>query len=304
MGVRAFGVDEEVQRLDKKLTARPKPRNVSFSEHGSKLSQGLQTVKQTLESIAKDNSLADSDMLVLAIELPEGEKIQDKKDFFDSNGMRVRAVKSVRSAVVTSTNSQFQSLKRRVEAYAHNGAGKTHFNHVDNFMPFIGADKGSSELRKTMNADTPPDMLDVQLMLPPNLDSAVYDVALPKLIAKIQSTQGQIQEDTYYLSDNTPVIRAIIDLDTLTLNPDTKPTDLSRFYISHAGIIQLFLSRGRTLSYKQTTAPSPISIPEFFSASKFLTASFPGFPVFLISIGYTVPLYSKIRSISLPSVSR
>ena len=183
--------DEEVQRLDKKLTARPKPRNVSFSEHGSKLSQGLQTVKQTLESVAKDNSLADSDMLVFAIELPEGEKIQDKKDFFDSNGMRVRAVKSVRSAIVTSTNSQFQSLKRRVESYAHNGAGRTHFDHVDNFMPFIGADKGSSELRKTMNADTPPDMLDVQLMLLPNLDNEAYNAALPKLIAKIQETQGQ-----------------------------------------------------------------------------------------------------------------
>ena len=207
--------DEEVQRLVKTLTGRTKPRNVSFAEHGSKLSHGLQTVKQALESVTKDNSLADSDMLVFAIELPEGVKIQDKKDFFNSNGMRVRAVRSMRSAVVTSTISQFQSLKKRIESYTYNGTGKTHFDYVEDFKPFIGSEKGSSELRKTMNAESPPETLDVQLMLLPNLDRAVYESALPKLTAKINETQGQIQEDVYYLSDNTPVIRAIIPSSSL-----------------------------------------------------------------------------------------
>ena len=207
--------DEEVQKIDKTLTARPKVRNISFSEHGSKLSHGLQVVKQTLESVTKDNSLADADMIVFSIELPEGEKIQDKKKFFDSNGMRVRAVKNVRSAIVTSTSSQFQSLKRRVELYAKNGTGKTHFDYVEDFKPFVGAEKDSSELRKIMNAENPPDTLDVQLMLIPNLENEVYNVALPRLIEKIERTQGEVQEDTYYLSDNTPVIRAIIPTSTL-----------------------------------------------------------------------------------------
>ena len=88
--------DEEIQRVDKTLTARPNLRNVSFSEHGSKLSYGLQIIKETLDNIAPDNSLLDTDMLVFNVELPEGEKIQDKKDFFDANGMRIRAVKNVR----------------------------------------------------------------------------------------------------------------------------------------------------------------------------------------------------------------
>ncbi|MDG0810290.1 hypothetical protein [Cohnella rhizosphaerae] len=85
--------DEEVQRLNKTLRAIPPQRNVSYTEHGSKLSHSLQEIKHTLDSVATDNSLGDSDLLVFNIELPEGEKIQDKQTLFDSNGMKVRAVK-------------------------------------------------------------------------------------------------------------------------------------------------------------------------------------------------------------------
>ena len=208
--------DEEVKRMDKIPSGRSPKRNISFSEHGSKLSSGLQAIKQTLESTVKDNSLVDADMIVFSVDLPEGEKIQNKKEIFDSNGMRVRAVKNARSAIVTSTRSQFQSLKERVELYTKNGTRKTYFDYVENFKPFIGTIKDSSELRKTMNVQNPPDTLDVQLMLIPNLDNEVYDVALAKLIEKIKETQGEMQEDTYYLSDNTPVIRAIIPASTLS----------------------------------------------------------------------------------------
>jgi len=118
--------DEEVQRLNKTLTARSTPRNVPFAEHGLKLSYSLQAIKQTMDAVVQDNSLADTGMLIFSVELPEGEKIQDKKDFFDDNGMRVRVVKNIRSAIVTSTSSQFQSLKRRVDLYTRNGTGKSY----------------------------------------------------------------------------------------------------------------------------------------------------------------------------------
>ncbi|MDR1245406.1 MAG: S8 family peptidase [Clostridiales Family XIII bacterium] len=202
--------DEEVRRIDKTITSRSTPRNVPFAEHGSKLSQSLQVIKQTLDAVARDNSLADADMLVFSIDLPEGEKIQDKKDFFDANGLRVRAVKNIRSAIVTSTSSQFQSLKRRVEAYSRNGDGRSYFDYVEAFNSFIGAEKDSRDLRKTVSSDKLPTTLDVQLMLVPNLDGAVYNAALPKLLEKIHETQGKMQDTPYYLSDRTPVVRAII----------------------------------------------------------------------------------------------
>ncbi|UUZ90680.1 hypothetical protein LJK87_33080 [Paenibacillus sp. P25] len=170
--------DEEVQRVNKTLRAMPTKRNVSFSEHGSKLSHSLQVIKQTLEAAAPDNSLADSDLLVFNIELPHGEKIQDKQSLFDSNGMKVRAVKNVRSAIVTSTSSQFQTLRNRVDAYTRNGSGRTYFDFIEDFKPYIGSEKNSSELRKLTASAQVPVTLDIQLMLIPNLENHLYHSAL------------------------------------------------------------------------------------------------------------------------------
>ncbi|WP_084423329.1 S8 family peptidase [Cohnella thermotolerans] len=208
--------DEEVQRVDKTLRALPTKRNVSFSEHGSKLSHSLQAIKQTLEAVASDNSLADSDLLVFNIELPQGEKIQDKQSLFDSNGMKVRAVKNVRSAIVTSTSSQFQTLRNRVDAYTRNGSGRTYFDFIEDFKPYIGSEKNSSELRKLTASAQVPVTLDIQLMLIPNLENHLYHSALTHLIEKINETRGHVHESPYYLSDNTPVVRAIIPSNALT----------------------------------------------------------------------------------------
>jgi hypothetical protein len=202
--------DEEIQRLDKTLTARSKPRNVSFVEHGSKLSQSLMSVKASLERVAPDNSLADEDVLVFSVQLPEGEKIKDKKEIFDATGMRIRAVKNIRSAIVTSSAGQFEALRRRVNNYSRNGTDRTRFDFIEDFKPYIGSDKNSSELAKQMSKETPPATLDIQLMLIPNLEYFLYESALPKLIKKIVDANGEIQQEPYYLSDRTPVIRAII----------------------------------------------------------------------------------------------
>ena len=176
----------------------------------------MQVIKQTLDSIASDNSLVDSDLVVFSVKLPEGEKIQDQKNLFDTNGMRVRAVKNIRSAIVTATYSQFQALRRRVDNYAQKGDGKSYFDYIDDFRSYIGSEKNSTELQKTLNAEKPPATVDVQLMLIPNLEKDVYDTALTKLVEKVQKTNGVIQGSPYYLSDGTPVVRAIIPASTLT----------------------------------------------------------------------------------------
>lgn len=41
--------DEEVERVSKKPTGRTTPRDIVYSEHGAKLSHGLQLVKQAVE---------------------------------------------------------------------------------------------------------------------------------------------------------------------------------------------------------------------------------------------------------------
>lgn len=207
--------EEEVQRIDKKLTARPKPRNISYAEHGAKLSDSLQLVKKSLDAIASVNSLADSDLLIFSVELPEGEKIKDKAELFISNGMAVKAVKNTRSAIVASTSSQFRTLKQRVDAYTRNGTFKTHFDYISDVKPYIGTEKNSSQLNKVLCLDSVPEKIDLQLMLIPNLGTDVYTPAVKRLLAKIASGEGVVQDEVYYLSDNTPVIRAIIPSSSL-----------------------------------------------------------------------------------------
>lgn len=215
--------DEEVVRLDKTLTARPAPRNVPYAEHGQKLSHSLQSIKQSIENVAADNSLIDSDLMIFKVELPNGEKIKDKKDIFISTGMQVKAVKSENKAVIATTKTQFQLLKKRVDDYTHSGTGKTYFDFIEDFKPYVGSEKNSSALQKTTCSDAVPTSLDVQLMIVPNLGEEVNERVIKRLIDKISAHEGSIQEQPYYLSDNTSVIRAIIPSSSLMHYETTPP---------------------------------------------------------------------------------
>ena len=207
--------DEEVTRVDKKPTGRTTPRNISFTEHGQKLSSSLQSIKQAIENVSEDDSLSDAGLMIFKVELPDGEKIKDKKDLFTSTGMEVKVVKSENKAVIATTKSQFQSLKKRIDDYTCSGSGKTYFDYIEDFKPYLGSEKNSSSLQKTTCSDVVPDSLDIQLMLVPNLREEIYDLAIQRLVEKIGDRDGIIQEEPYYLSDNTPVIRVIIPSNSL-----------------------------------------------------------------------------------------
>ena len=170
--------DEEVERLSKKPTGRTTPRDIIHSEHGAKLSHGLQLVKQAVEKFKEDDSLQDAGLYVFKVELPEGEKIQHKSDIFTKNGMHVNAVKDERHAVVSTTRHQFQILRNRVEAYTANGTNKTQFDYIESIAPYIGTEKNSGELRKKLYIDQPPETVDIQLMFIPNLQSKDYVMAI------------------------------------------------------------------------------------------------------------------------------
>lgn len=202
--------DNEVEQVSKTIRGDSKPRDIVHSEHGAKLSQGLQFVKQSLESIQDDDSLQDMGLYVFRVELPEGEKVQSRKDLFSSNGMKINAVKDERNAIVSTTKQQFQILKNRVNAYTIKGTNKTYFDYIENISPYVGTEKNASVLKKKVYIDRPPETVDIQLMFIPNLQAQEYEVAVAKVVEKITATNGVIQQQPYYLSDNTPVIRAII----------------------------------------------------------------------------------------------
>jgi hypothetical protein len=209
--------ETEVHQLDKKLQARPKTRNVSFKEHGSKLAHSLQTIKRLVEENESHNSLKDKDIVVFNVELPEKVKVQDSADLFTNNYMAIKAVRNERNAVVTSTKTQFQRLRERIDNYTSDGTNKTYFNYIESFEPYIGTIKDSGGLQKTMLQETPPLTVDVQFMLIPDLELDFYESALQLLKEKINKSNGSMPEGEYYLSDRTPVIRAIIPSSTLAL---------------------------------------------------------------------------------------
>ncbi|MDO5351877.1 MAG: S8 family peptidase [Succinatimonas sp.] len=208
--------DEEVERISKKPTGRTKTRDIVYSEHGAKLSHGLQLVKQAVEDFKEDDSLQNAGLYVFKVELPKGEKIQHKSDIFTKNGMHVNVVKDERHAVVSTSIHQFQILKNRVEAYTANGTNRTQFDYIESIAPYIGTEKNSGELRKKIYIDRPPETVDIQLMFIPNLQPKDYVMAIEKVKEKIHSVRGEIQQDPYYLSDRTPVIRAIVPSGTLS----------------------------------------------------------------------------------------
>lgn len=185
--------DKEVEQLSKELTARPKVRNVIFSEHGAKLSQGLQMVKEAIDASQDDDSLCDVGLYVFKVEFPQGEKVQHKSELFSKNGMHLNAVKDERHAIVSTTRQQLQMLKNRVGAYTANGANRTQFDYIESISPYIGTEKNSSELRKKIYINQPPETVDIQLMLIPNLQPQEYTNAISKIKEKIIVTQGIIQ---------------------------------------------------------------------------------------------------------------
>lgn len=207
--------DEEVQRVIKEPRGRTAQRDVIHAEHGAKLSKSLQLVKQSMDAVREDDSLSDAGLYVFKVELPEGEKVQASAELFSRNGMRVNAVKDERRAVVSTTKQQFQILKNRVDKYTANGANKTYFDHIEDIVPYLGPEKNSSELRKRVYIDRAPETVDIQLMLIPNLQKNDYDSAIRRISEKVAETRGTIQQEPYYLSDSTPVIRVIIPSNAL-----------------------------------------------------------------------------------------
>jgi len=208
--------DEEIKRVNKTPTARTEPRKRDFSEHGKKLRASLQNIKKTVEESNSDNSLRGVDILIFQVELPEKEKVQYKTELFDDNGLSIKAVKNERNAIVATTKGQFRALEQRVDTYMSDGTNKTSFDYVECFKPYIGSDKDSSDLRKTIDSDKIPVELDVQLMLIPNLDSDMYKEAISKILQKLEQTNGKLNQKVYYLTDKTPIIPAVIPSNTLT----------------------------------------------------------------------------------------
>ncbi|MEA1961207.1 MAG: S8 family serine peptidase [Bacillota bacterium] len=204
--------DEQVDRIENNPQGREKPRDVIPAEHGSKLSAGLQSILNSHKNTLRQNSLSDEDIMVFKVILPEGEKIDNsqRQKLLEGEGLTINAVKDSRHVIVSTNKQKFSRLSGRIGAYK--GSGRySGFQYVDVFEPYAGGEKQSGELIRTVyNNDRPPVEVDIQMLLIPKLGEEVYTRAVNKLSGKIVGLNGKLAEAPYYLTDGTPVIRAII----------------------------------------------------------------------------------------------
>ncbi|NHM28152.1 S8 family peptidase [Desulfofundulus sp. TPOSR] len=225
--------DEEVVRLEHNPTGRDRPRNIIPSEHGKKLSSALENIITYYKNLPQKGTLSD-ELYIFKVLLPDEEKIDNKKrrDFLKNNGLRLNVVKNKRTALVSTTPELFQRLRNRIENYKSHGK-YSDFQYIDSFEPFTVSDKQSSSVRRLFfQGEKPPKTVDIQLLLVPNLDQSIYEKALPKLKESITHANGRVVED-YYLSDGTPVIRAIVPsmaLEKLSLDDAIYRVEETRFF--------------------------------------------------------------------------
>ncbi len=207
--------DSEVERLEKIPRGRNKPRDISYTEHGKKLSVSLSKIDDTINEFHNIDSLRGIDTIIYEVVLPEGEKVKDQDKLFKSNGMSVKAVKTENEAIVASTKCQFNALRERVNRYSKNGQNKTYFDYVESFNPFTGSDKNSLKLQNELKTDNLPKEIDINLMLVPNLTENEYASIIKLLLGKIKDNGGEILNSEYRLSDSTPLVRALIPSSTI-----------------------------------------------------------------------------------------
>ncbi len=204
----------EVDSISKKPTGRSNKYDLSYTDHGNKLSQGLKDIIDLFQRIQASDSLSQEDLIAFKVVLQDKEDFASQKDFIEEEGMRINGVKDKNHAVVTAPRHVFENLQKRVNRYQTKGTKKA-FQYIASFEPFRGEDKQSASLLKYFKDN--PDLLtvDVQMMVLPDIEKEKQDKIRDRLVEKIQKEKGQIQGEPYDLTDGTPIIRAVMSASSL-----------------------------------------------------------------------------------------
>lgn len=201
--------ESEIENLPHDPTGRDKPRDIHHTEHGDYLIHALQSIEQVHQE--RKTPLSD-EVVVFKVTLSEGQKLQNRQrqNNLESHGISLLAVKNRNTAVVSTTTRQFQNLKSRVESYRTRKA-YSDFQFIESFESFNRQDKQSEDIKRLLSQDVLTEgTVDIQMLLTPNLTKGFYEKAIPFLISRIHEEHGELVRSPYYLSDQTPVIRALL----------------------------------------------------------------------------------------------
>lgn len=201
--------ENEIDNVEKAPTGRSNQYDLTYTEHGQKLSQGLKTVLDFFQHLKSSDSLDDQDLVTFKVILQDKEDIAAQKDFIEGEGLTINAVKDGRHAIVSAPRDVFGNLQGRVSRYRDNGTKKD-FQYIQGFEPFTAEDKKASSILRYIKENPDAISVDVQIMLLPDMAPDVQQRAQATITKKIQSRKGTIQGEPYQLTDGTAIIRASI----------------------------------------------------------------------------------------------
>ncbi|MBR5757277.1 MAG: hypothetical protein IKX88_01620, partial [Thermoguttaceae bacterium] len=104
----------EIDNVEKSPKGRSKEYGLAHSEHGQKLSQGLQDVMDFYRQLLTSDFLDEQDLVTFKVVLQDDEDFAVKKDFVENEGLTINAVKDSSHAVVSASHDVFGNLQGRV----------------------------------------------------------------------------------------------------------------------------------------------------------------------------------------------
>lgn len=201
--------EQEIDNVGKKLTGRSNQYNLQYSEHGQKLSQGLQSIVDFFQNLQSSDSLDEKDLITFKVILQDKEDFALQKDFIENEGLTINAVKDSRHAIVSAPQDVFDNLQRRVYRYRDKGIKKD-FQYIQGFEPFSAEDKKTASILRHIKENPDAVTIDVQMMLLPDMAPDVQQRAEANITEKIRQKNGTLQGAPYQLTDGTSIIRASI----------------------------------------------------------------------------------------------
>lgn len=211
--------DTEVEIVDYDPTARPQPLDIDHREHGIFLNEGIRRIKRRHE---ENPTPISEEVTIFKIELHDGQKVDARGDYekiFLNNNIKVNAIKKSNIAIVSADPQSFKNFNNKLERYIErNGNSADFFQYIKSISELAKEDKESKELEMVEQEDD--SQHDIQLTLVPNLLPEQYEKMYSFIKEKIKEAKGEIINEPFILSNDTPIIRALVPSSGLSLLTD------------------------------------------------------------------------------------
>lgn len=204
--------DTEVKREEAKRKKIPKPVNIDFNAHSKEIREGIDKIKKN--NVKKNNPIHE-EIIFFQLSLANEEVVDSRgnfEDIFKKNNIQINAVRGSNVAIASIKYSDFEKLEGTIQNYQeHNGKKNMFWSCIEKISP-VDKDLKKSK-RVSMHQDEVQDKtsIDAQITLVPNLSSLQYEKVISHLLKVIRENNGTVEnEGVYYLSDNTPIVRAYL----------------------------------------------------------------------------------------------